>query len=231
MAEGVRGQRVRGRSLPINNQQSTIDHFRLPYAIATYACIGVAVLGKGPVGMLLPLAAMGLFLLAINGWRSLFRSAWWMRPLTMIVVIAVVAAPWYVAVGYETDWEWPKQFFLDFNLRPFRNPIHGHGDASSLDHVAAIVSILYYFYYIPAILIGFFPWSVFLGPTLVDTVRRLREGKREGGKRERRRRSGAVARGSRAGAVLVRNVVCVVVARARRSCPTTCCRPIRRWRC
>ena len=35
----------------------------MPYAIATYASIGVAVLGKGPVGMLLPLAAMGLFLL------------------------------------------------------------------------------------------------------------------------------------------------------------------------
>ena len=115
----------------------------MPYAIAAYACIGVTVLGKGPVGMLLPLAAMGLFLLAINGWRSLFRSAWWMRPFTMIVVIAAVAVPWYVAVGYQTDWEWPKQFFLDFNLRPFRKPILGHGDASSLDRaLAALVSIL-----------------------------------------------------------------------------------------
>ena len=101
--QGGRGQRGRetcGLKSPIPNPQSLILAFPLPYAIAGYACIGVAVLGKGPVGMLLPLAAMGLFLLAINGWRSLFRSAWWMRPFTVIVVIAAVAVPWYVAVGY-----------------------------------------------------------------------------------------------------------------------------------
>jgi 4-amino-4-deoxy-L-arabinose transferase-like glycosyltransferase len=197
----------------VSNPQSPIPNpsfsqFPLPYAIAAYVCIGVTVLGKGPVGMLLPLAAMGLFLLATNGekkvsgticakhraptegwsgrfgklylspfsangWRSLFRSAWWMRPFTMILVIAVVAVPWYVAVGYETHWEWPRQFIRDFCLRPFQQPIQGHGDATT-----AIVSILYYFYQIPAVLIGFFPWSVFLGPTLVDAFRRLREGKK-----------------------------------------------------
>jgi 4-amino-4-deoxy-L-arabinose transferase-like glycosyltransferase len=177
---GARGQGPggNGRKQDSANQQSKINnqHFPLPYAIAAYACIGVTVLGKGPVGMLLPLAAMGLFLLATNGWRSLFRSAWWMRPLTMILVIAVVAVPWYVAVAYMTNWEWPKRFFLDFNLRPFRNPFQGHGAAT-----AAIVSILYYFYQIPAVLIGFFPWSVFLGPTLVDAFRRLRDGKMEKG--------------------------------------------------
>ena len=200
---------------PLSNPQSlTSNPFPLPYAIAAYACIGVAVLGKGPV-MLLPLAAMGLFLLAIGGWgekkgdrhnlcaapsgpfrqivpvpfsrdawRRLFWSAWWMRPFTAIVVIAAVAAPWYVAVGYETDphWEWPRRFFMEFNLRPFQEPILGHGDASSLDRaLAVLVSVLYYFYYIPAILIGFFPWSVFLGPTLVDTLRRLKEGRRSRG--------------------------------------------------
>lgn len=147
-------------------------------AVAAYACIGVAVLGKGPVGMLLPLAAMGLFLLTINGWRSLFRSAWWMRPLTAIAVLSLVAVPWYILVGLETDWEWPKRFFLEFNLRPFQQPIQGHGDVSSFDRFTAVlVSFLYYFFQIPALLIGFFPWSVFLGPTAVDVIQRLRAGK------------------------------------------------------
>jgi 4-amino-4-deoxy-L-arabinose transferase-like glycosyltransferase len=151
--------------------------FPLGYAVATYACISVAVLGKGPVGMLLPVAAMGLFILSINGWRSFFRSAWWMRPLTLIVVVAAVAVPWYVEVGRETDWEWPKQFFFMFNLRPFSKPIQGHGAASEM-----IVSLLYYFYQIPAVLVGFFPWSVFLGPTFVEVRRRLKEGKDAEGK-------------------------------------------------
>ena len=144
-------------------------------AVPMYACIGVAVLGKGPVGMVLPLAAMGLYLLVADGWRNVFRSAWWMRPFTAIVVVAAVALPWYVWVGVRTDGEWLRKFFIEFNLRPFKQPILGHGDASSLDRaLAVLVSISYYFYHVPAVLVGFFPWSVFLGPTLVDTVQRIR---------------------------------------------------------
>jgi 4-amino-4-deoxy-L-arabinose transferase-like glycosyltransferase len=161
---------------PNPNPQSLIPNpFPLRYAVAAYACIGVAVLGKGPVGMLLPLAAMGLFLLMTNGWRKLFSCAWWMRPVTAVMVVAVVALPWYVAVGVETKGEWLKEFFVNFNLRPFKQPIQGHGDVSSLARFSAVlVSILYYFFQIPAILVGFFPWSVFLGPTALDIVRRLK---------------------------------------------------------
>ncbi|MCD4726945.1 MAG: glycosyltransferase family 39 protein, partial [Pirellulales bacterium] len=146
-----------------------------PYASLMYACIGLAVLAKGPVGMVLPLAVIGLYMLIEGGWRRVFRSAWEMRPLTAIVVIAAVAAPWYVLVGLKTDGQWLQQFFFEFNLRPFRQPILGHGDASSLQHAWAVtVSILYYFYHVPAILFGFFPWSVFLGPTLIHTYQCLR---------------------------------------------------------
>ncbi len=146
-----------------------------PYAALMYACIGLAVLAKGPVGMVLPLAAIGLYMLIEGGPRRVFRSAWEMRPLTAMVVIAAVAAPWYVMVGQYNEGEWLRRFFFEFNLRPFRQPILGHGDTSSLQHAWAVtVSILYYFYHIPAILFGFFPWSVFLGPTLIHTYQCLR---------------------------------------------------------
>ncbi len=152
--------------------------FPLRCAVPMYACIGLTALGKGPVGVVLPLAAMGLFLLVSNGWRNVFRSAWAMRPFTALLVIAVVAAPWYIEVGRRTDWVWPTRFFLEFNLRPFQQPILGHGDTSSFDRfLAALVSFLYFFYQIPAVLVGFFPWSVFAAPTAVDVVRRLRTGK------------------------------------------------------
>lgn len=148
-----------------------------PALAGMYACIGVAVLAKGPVGMVLPLGAMGLYLLVADGWRNLFRSAWWMRPFTAIVVVAAVALPWYVWVGIDTHGEWLRKFFIEFNLRPFKQPILGHGDGDSfiLDRTLAIlVSLSYYLYHIPAILVGFFPWSVLLGPTVVDIVRRIR---------------------------------------------------------
>ncbi len=140
-----------------------------------YACIGLAVLAKGPVGMVLPLAAMGLYLLVTNGWRNAFRSAWQMRPFTAILVMAAVAVPWYAWVGVRTDGEWLRRFFIDFNLRPFKQPILSHGDVSSLDHAMAVLaSIAYYFYHVPALLVGFFPWAVFIGPMLVDTVVQIR---------------------------------------------------------
>ncbi len=149
--------------------------FRLRYAVPMYACIGAAVLAKGPIGMLLPLAAMGLYLLAADGWRNILRSAWWMRPFTAVLVIAAVAGPWYVLVGMGTEGEWLRQFFLEFNLRPFKQPILSHGDTSFLTStLAALVSILYYFYHVPAVLVGFFPWSIFLGPVLIGVVWAIR---------------------------------------------------------
>lgn len=152
-----------------------LNPLRRDYAILMYAFIGLAVLAKGPVGMALPLAAIGLYVLIEGGWRRAFRSAWEMRPLTAIIVIGAVALPWYVMVGLQTQGEWLRKFFMEFNLRPFKQPILGHGDAGSLQQVwAAIVSLLYYFYHVPAIFFGFFPWSIFLGPTLIYTIQSIR---------------------------------------------------------
>jgi 4-amino-4-deoxy-L-arabinose transferase-like glycosyltransferase len=148
-----------------------------PVLALMYACIGLTVLAKGPVGMVLPLAAMAWYLLWTEGWRNAFHSAWWMRPCTGLLVIAAVALPWYVWVDMRTDGAWLRQFILEYNLRPFRQPILSHGDTSflGLDHLLAMaLSTLYYFYHIPFILVGFFPWAVFLGPAVVETVRRLR---------------------------------------------------------
>jgi 4-amino-4-deoxy-L-arabinose transferase-like glycosyltransferase len=148
-----------------------------PLLAPMYACLGLAVLAKGPVGMVLPLAAMACYLLWTDGWRKAIRSAWWMRPCTGLLIMAAVALPWYVGVGMRTDGSWLRQFFLEFNLRPFRQPILSHGDTSALgvDRLAEMaLSILYYFYHVPFILVGFFPWAVFLGPALVETVGQLR---------------------------------------------------------
>src|SRR5205807_400640 len=92
-----------------------------------------------------------------NVWRVL-RS---MRPLTALIVVAAVALPWYVAVGVETDGEWLRGFLGKHNVNRFLQPMEGHKGPI--------------FYYIPAIFIGFFPWSVFLPLSVMDLVKRLRE--------------------------------------------------------
>ncbi len=107
--------------------------------------------------------------------QCLFGSAWWMRPLTASLVMAAVAVPWYVAVGVRTDGEWLRRFFIEFNLRPFKQPILGHGDTSSLDRaLAALVSLSTTSITFRPCWSAFFRGRCFLGPTLVDTVARIR---------------------------------------------------------
>ena len=51
------------------------------------------------------------------------------------------------------------QFFAKFNLRPFTEPILGHSGP--------------WWYHIPGVLIGFFPWSIFMVPMLIDWARQI----------------------------------------------------------
>ena len=181
--------------------------------VLMYAAVGVAVLAKGPVGAIMPLGVVGLFLMIVNrsapedmpdggattwlgrllrdpldrlaarlpqpfskaaAWlyplcefvglftpQRFFRAAWQMRPLTGLVVLALIAAPWYVLVGLRTDGEWLYQFMAKYNLGPFVKPILGHTGP--------------FYYHLLTVFIGFFPWSVFIGPTLVEVVRRIRQ--------------------------------------------------------
>jgi 4-amino-4-deoxy-L-arabinose transferase-like glycosyltransferase len=165
-------------------------------AAAVYAAMGLAVLAKGPVGLVLPTAILGMFLLIMrwqptpgtggsSWWASasvnepgrpskpaalhqllarpvahLLTTAWSMRPLTALAAAALVAGPWYVAVGYLTDWEFLREFFLTHNLRRATGAMEGHS--------AGI------WFYPVMVLIGFFPWSIFAIPLAIETWRGLR---------------------------------------------------------
>ncbi len=154
-----------------------------PRAVAVYAIMGLAVLAKGPVGLVLPTAVLGMFLLIVSLpkqtqapttlaarlWallrpfhaRHFIRTCWKMRPLTALATVALIAAPWYVWVGLRTDGQWLTEFFWTHNIARATSSMEGH--AGSL------------FYYPVAILAGFFPWSVFAGPVLLDLITRMRK--------------------------------------------------------
>ena len=153
-------------------------------AVAMYAVMGVAVLAKGPVGFVLPTAIIGMFLLIMRlpelakhaeqrWWLRVprqvvrpfqplhfLRTCWFMRPITAVVVVCAVAVPWYFWVGLRTDGRFLREFLLEHNLGRAAQSMEGHSG-----------SVLYY---LVAILIGFFPWSVFAAPTLIGAVRRIR---------------------------------------------------------
>ena len=144
-----------------------------PHALAIGALTGLAVLCKGPVGFVGPLAVVFLWawwadadsqLLRRGAATSLgritaglvksgFRTAWLMRPITLTVSMLAVAGPWYVAVSVRTAGAWPEGFFFVHNLHRFAAPME--------NHVGGVL------YHPLTMLAGFFPWSCWLPLAMV----------------------------------------------------------------
>ena len=153
----------------------------LPTAIGMYGMMALAVLAKGPVGFVLPVAIIGLFVAtarsqvlrgseAAASWFAnvvrvlspmhLLRCAIRLRPITGLVVVLCVAAPWYIAVGVRTDGEFLRGFLWEHNFSRAMESREGHSGGLG--------------FYPLAILAGFFPWSVFALPTMIGVVRSWR---------------------------------------------------------
>jgi 4-amino-4-deoxy-L-arabinose transferase-like glycosyltransferase len=106
---------------------------------------GLAMLAKGPVGVILPVAVSGLYLVWSRSWQLLLNRIW----ISVSLLFALVALPWYILVALETKSQFIAEFFLTHNLdRAFNAMEHHSGPA---------------WYYVVVLVLGLVPWSVFLG--------------------------------------------------------------------
>lgn len=108
---------------------------------------GLGWLTKGPIGLVLPGAAILLFLVWDRGWRQLFDR----RLLLVILLFLAVTGPWHILVGVSTDWEYLRIFYLKHNVQRFQQAFESHSGPA--------------YYYLGVVLVGLGPWVVFLGPT------------------------------------------------------------------
>ncbi len=109
-------------------------------AMAVFAAI--AVLAKGPVGLVLPGLVIGVFLLAQGRLVEMLRRLplWWCLPL-----FVAVAAPWYVLAARAHGMAFLGGFFGFSNLQRFSSVIYGHEGP--------------WFFYLPWCVILLLPWS------------------------------------------------------------------------
>jgi 4-amino-4-deoxy-L-arabinose transferase-like glycosyltransferase len=143
-------------------------------AAAVGGLMGLAVLCKGPIGVIGPLAVLlgwlgwlaferrpvhtaGMFL--ANGLGAGWQACRTLRPVVMVTALLTVAAPWYVAVSLRTGGEWPRGFFLVHNVGRFVAPMEKHGGSVFLHPLEFLV--------------GFYPWSCFLPLALVIAAWRV----------------------------------------------------------
>jgi 4-amino-4-deoxy-L-arabinose transferase-like glycosyltransferase len=137
-------------------------------AAAVGAACGLAILAKGPVGLVLPLAAFGLAAwwqasTSARGVGAVIRAAATacgrLRPVVITSVALAVAGPWYAAVTWRTDGEWLRQFLGVHNLERALRPLEGHGGP--------------WWYYLVVLAAGFFPWSIVAAVTAAHAIRAL----------------------------------------------------------
>jgi 4-amino-4-deoxy-L-arabinose transferase-like glycosyltransferase len=115
---------------------------------AAYGMMGLAVLAKGPLGVLLPGLVMTGYVLGTRDWR-LLRD---LLPPRAILVFLLVAVPWYLLIWLDQGRAFVDVFLLGHNVARFTSTVHNHPGPV--------------FYYVPVILAGFFPWSGLLVPAL-----------------------------------------------------------------
>lgn len=136
-------------------------HSRTAWA-AAYVFAALGFMTKGPVSLVVPAGALALWCL----WTG--RLRW--RELHLCLgasVAAFVILPWYVAIYVRDGWTYISPFFLRDNLGRFTTEVFGPARGP--------------FYYLPAFLADFFPWSIIAVALLAmvllggDAWRRCRE--------------------------------------------------------
>ncbi len=112
--------------------------------VAFYVLVALAVLTKGPVGIVLPGLIIGGFLIYLRNWRALRE----MRPLLGMALVLGLTLPWYILVIRANGQDYIDSFFGYHNLQRFTQVVNNHAAP-------------WYFYFL-VVLVGFIPWSLYL---------------------------------------------------------------------
>ena len=132
--------------------------FSLTGWILFSASLGLAVLAKGPIGAVLPGLIIFSFLLITRKWGLIFNR----RTLGGILVFCMVALPWYLAMAMRNP-DFIQSFLMQGNLSRFLSKHPNHQER--------------FYFFLPVLLIGFFPWTTFIPSALLHHIKQYRRGR------------------------------------------------------
>jgi len=121
--------------------------------VAFWIAAGLAVMTKGPVGVVLIGAVVGVFAAISRRGRT---SGLW-NPLGLLLFLAITV-PWHVLVEKETGGAFLREFIVHQNIQRAIGKDFHHNQP--------------FWFYAPMFLVGFFPWSVYLPRAWSCFVRR-----------------------------------------------------------
>ena len=122
------------------------------YLALFYTFLGLAMLAKGPVAPFLGAAIVVIFASAKGDYRLTVRTCW----VPGIALFLLTTLPWYAAVQLRNP-EFFRVFILEHNLQRFGKDLYHHTQP--------------FWYYLPVILLGLVPWTIFVVAALAESIR------------------------------------------------------------
>ena len=121
------------------------------YLYGFYLFSALAFLTKRLIGIVFPFGIVMLYMMVIHGWKGLKK----IFSLKGIVLFMLVSLPWHVAQLAINGQEFVDQFFIKHHFQRYTGVISGHKGP--------------FYYYIPVLIIGLFPWVAFLPAGIRNT--------------------------------------------------------------
>lgn len=127
------------------------------YIYLFYACMGLAVLSKGPIGFIMPLGIAVVFTFLHNLIIQQNKFAGSVKALRVFfsgshiagyAMAAAISIPWFVAVSIKTGGNFLSGFLFNHNIKRFFSHVAGPDSPFFMTFIFLVI--------------GFFPWSFYL---------------------------------------------------------------------
>ena len=118
-----------------------------------YGLLGMATLAKGPLAVVLAGLVALAYVVTFREWKQLKRLCW--NPALLIYF--AVAAPWYLLCLEQNGYAFIEEFFLKHNVARFTSAAIGHPQP--------------FWFYVPMLAAGIFPWTPLLLLPVLETIR------------------------------------------------------------
>ena len=126
-----------------------------------YIGMALGTLTKGPIGFLIPLLAVGLYLSLTRSWSLYWRQGF---PLAGLLLFLLLALPWYLMMLSIHGQRYTTSAQGD-TVGRFFGAMEGHGGTL--------------LFYLPVLLVGFFPWSGLLPFAWYQAYRSWRDSRQD----------------------------------------------------
>ena len=119
-----------------------------------YLACGLAVMTKGPIGVVFPAGIVFFYLLVTRQLEQLFR----IHVLRGLLLVVIVGLPWYLYMYEVHGMAFIYEFIGFHNVSRFTAPLHP---------VRA-----HWWFYLPVVILGFFPWTGILVQSVKNAFRK-----------------------------------------------------------